>query len=146
MDTHEKGKKIFSSGFNCAQSVVGAFAEKYGLSQKDAFRVAGSFGAGIGRLGLQCGAVTGALIVLGLRYGQTEGHDAEAKAYNYTLARECIARFTQRNGSIICKEILGCDLNTEEGAKIAREKNLFNTVCCKALDDAIDIVEGLIGS
>ena len=87
----------FSEGFSCSQSVLAAFAPEPGLDADAALRVSAAFGGGMGRAGGTCGAVTGALMVLGLRYGPTVA-DKVAKEQTYTQAREFIARFEAASG------------------------------------------------
>ncbi len=113
-------------GFNCAQSVLSAFADRAGISAEHALRVAGPFGGGIARTGEVCGALSGALMVLGLLYGQDR---AEAKEQIYAIAREFSEQFRRRHGSILCRELLHHDISTPEGLQAAREQNAFATVC-----------------
>jgi C_GCAxxG_C_C family probable redox protein len=143
MNKSEKAKSIFSS-YNCAQSVLAAFGNDFGLSDEMSFKIAGSFGGGLGRSGKTCGAVSGALMVLGLRYAQTQPGDNEQKDKNYEMVRTFIKRFTEKNGSCVCAELLGYDISTPEGAKAAKEKGLFSTVCSKVVGDAAEIVETLL--
>jgi C_GCAxxG_C_C family probable redox protein len=134
----------FGEGFNCSQAVLSAFAPDLGLDRETALRVSGAFGAGIARMGQTCGAVSGALMVLGFKYSQVEAGDKPAKEKMYAIAREFMARFEARNGSILCRELLGYDISTPEGMQLIREKGLFVSLCPKLVGDAIEIVEGLV--
>ncbi len=116
----------FARGFNCAQSVLSAFADRAGLSTEHALRVAGPFGGGIARSGEMCGALSGALMALGLLYGEDR---PEAKEHIYTIAREFSEQFRRRHGSILCRDLLHHDISTPEGLQAAREQNAFATVC-----------------
>jgi C_GCAxxG_C_C family probable redox protein len=107
-------------------------------------RVAGAFGAGMARLGETCGAVTGAFMVIGLKHGKTEAADNAAKEKSYALARELSSRFKARNGSSLCRELLGHDLNTDEGMCAATERNLFSTRCPGFVRDAGEFLEELL--
>jgi C_GCAxxG_C_C family probable redox protein len=118
----------FSEGFSCSQSVLAAFAPDLGLDANAALRVSAAFGGGMGRLGHTCGAVTGALMALGLKYGATVA-DPAAKERTYAQAREFIARFEARHGATACADLLGVNISTPEGQAAAREANLFKTVC-----------------
>ena len=138
----EKAKQaaeIFGSGFNCAQSVLAVFCEDYGLSQKEALLVASGFGAGL-RSGEVCGAVTGAVMVIGLKYGQNKAEDKESKQKCNEAAEEFIRAFKGRNKSIICRDIIGCDLSTTQGRQLATEKNLFQTVCSDMVKSAVELL------
>ena len=91
-----------------------------------------------------CGAVTGAFIVLGLKYGKMRAEDNEPKQKTYKLVRKFAEKFKARNDSIICKDILECDISTPQGLRIAREKALFSKVCPKFVQDAAEILEEML--
>ena len=122
----------FARGYNCAQSVLSAFSERYGISCEDALRVASPFGAGMGRRGEICGVLSGALMVLGLEYG---GERPEAKEEVYRLTREFLDQFEKRYGSVHCRDLLGCDISTAEGLQAARDNNVFAAVCPALVDE-----------
>jgi C_GCAxxG_C_C family probable redox protein len=130
----------FSEGFSCSQSVLAAFAPELGLDADVALRVSAAFGGGMGRTGGTCGAVTGALMVLGLRYGPTVA-DKVAKELTYAQAREFIARFEARHGATTCADLLGVNISTPEGQAAAREANLFKTTCPGLVASAAAILE-----
>ncbi|MCJ7663359.1 MAG: C-GCAxxG-C-C family protein [Desulfobacterales bacterium] len=115
-----------------------------GLEQGLAFKVAGAFGGGMARMGETCGAVTGALMAIGLKYGMTKAKDEGARDKTYKLAQELVTRFKERHRSIICRELLGYDLSNPEGRKAAHDKGLFTTLCPKFVRDAVEIVEQLL--
>ena len=89
-----------------------------------------------------CGAVTGALMVLGLRYGPRDAADT-SRDIVYSKVSEFLSRFEEGCGSIICRDLLGCDLSTPEGMKQAVKNDLFKTVCPKMIEVAADLVEEL---
>ncbi len=122
----------FARGFNCAQSIFSAFAGRYGISSEFAVRLSAPFGAGMGRQGEVCGALTGALMVLGLQYGREQPGDKEDI---YRITHEFILQFQQRHGAIRCRELLGQDISTPEGLQSAREKDLFTGVCPMLIDE-----------
>jgi C_GCAxxG_C_C family probable redox protein len=131
----------FSEGFSCSQSVLSAFAPDLGLDTDAALRVSAAFGGGMGRTGRTCGAATGALMVLGLRYGATRGDDRATKERTYALAREFIQRFEARNSGVACAELLGVDISAPEGHSAAREAGLFKTVCPGLVASAAAILQ-----
>ena len=102
----QRAVELFMQGYGCCQSVVCAFADLYGLDEEMAFRIAAGFGGGVGRMRMMCGAVSGLVILAGLECGQTRGEDREGKAACYQLTRQLLDTFKQRNGSIICAELL----------------------------------------
>ena len=132
----------FSGGFNCSQSVFAAFSEKYGVSEEIARKIACGLGGGM-RSAEVCGAVSGAVLVVGLKYGHSIAEDSESKSNCYAKTRELIARFREENGSIICRDILGSDISTPEGYEQARGKGLFTTTCFDMVRSAIAILEEL---
>jgi C_GCAxxG_C_C family probable redox protein len=134
----------FNEGFSCSQALLSTYGPLFGLDRDLAFKVSGGFGAGMGRMGSTCGAVTGALMVLGLKYGRTAAGDRETKEKVYGLVREFIARFKARNDSIICNELLECDISTPEGMKRANELKLVSTRCPTFVRDAAELLEELL--
>ena len=132
--THkEKAMKIFYEKFNCSQAVLGAYADDYGLTVDQAMKVAACFSGGV-RKGEVCGAVSGAIMVIGLKYG--DGPD-------YNKAAEFMERFKEKNASYICKDILGCDISSEAGMLYARENGLFKDICPRMVESAVDILEDM---
>ena len=107
MDHREKAAELFVSGSNCAQAVAVAFCDVTGLEPGLAAKMASSFGGGMGRRREVCGAVCGMLLVLGLLYGYDDpGEKDAAKKAHYALVQQLAGKFRERNGSIICREIL----------------------------------------
>ncbi|MBN2529666.1 MAG: C_GCAxxG_C_C family protein [Deltaproteobacteria bacterium] len=141
----EAAKKTMASGYNCAQSVLTTFAPDMELSRHDALRVAGPFGAGMGLMGNVCGAVTGAFMAIGLRYAKTNDDENDAKHKGYQLVQEFSKKFTEKHGTIQCKELIGLDLNTEEGYATAVDSGIFKTECIQYVEDATAILEELLG-
>jgi C_GCAxxG_C_C family probable redox protein len=140
MDNVEHARSRFEQGFSCSQSVLSAYGPQLGLDAELALRVSGAFGGGMARMGRTCGAVTGALMVIGLQRGNTKADDDEAKDACYNLAMEFVDRFEARHGSITCQELLGYGISTPEGRALANEKGLFDTLCPKLVRDAAEIV------
>lgn len=103
----ERGKEWFKKGFNCSQAVVMAFADVYGLERDMALRMSSSFGGGLGRMRLTCGAVSGMCMLAGLETGSVVEGDNEGKARNYALVQQLAHRFEKEAGSIVCSELLG---------------------------------------
>ena len=106
-DRIQRAVELIMSGYGCSQSVVAAFADLNGLDETMAKRIAAGFGGGVGRMRMMCGTVSGLVILAGLDCGQTEGDDREGKAACYKVVQELLETFKQRNGSIICAELLG---------------------------------------
>ncbi|MZP30934.1 hypothetical protein GTO91_14540 [Heliobacterium undosum] len=144
MEKAEKAAAIFLGGYNCAQAVIAAFAEECGVDEETAKGMAAAFGGGIARTGETCGAVTGAMMAIGLLYGQKSGDDSENKEKTYERVHAFLERFQERNGLLRCKELLGCDVSTPEGRQQAKEADYHNTRCPKFVRDSAEIFESLL--
>lgn len=134
----------FQQGYACSQAVVAAFASQLGCSPEMALKAAAGFGGGLGRQAQTCGAVNGACIVIGLRYGSVDPADKDAKEFTYHTVREFCRQFRARHKTLQCRELLGCDISTPEGLAVAREKNLFTTQCPRFVGEAAEILEQLV--
>ncbi len=117
------------AGGNCAQAVLSVFCEELDLEKGRALRIASGFGAGMGRRQEVCGAVTGAVMAIGMKYGSADPGDREAKETVYRLTRELMSRFQDEFGSCLCRDLLGCDLQSEEGQRQYSAKGLGIKVC-----------------
>ena len=106
MNHADRAHELFLEGYNCSQAVFCAFCDLTGLEIGIAARLASSFGGGMGRLREVCGAVSGALLALGMLRGYSDPQDPAAKAAHYRLVQEYARRFRERNGSIVCRELL----------------------------------------
>ncbi len=133
-----------TTGFNCSQSVLSQFAAQFGMDRDTALRAACGFGAGMGRSGNMCGAVTGGMIVLGLRYGMTDPESPEDKEKTYEEIGKLLERFKAIHGSANCTELMGVDIGTPEGMQEAQDKDLSDTVCSRIVGDVTRILEELL--
>lgn len=106
-DRIKRAVELFKEGFNCSQAVCAAFADMYGYTQEQALQMSASFGGGIGRMRMTCGAACGMFLLAGLHKGCTEGADRAGKEANYKLVQQLADEFSRRNGSLICAELLG---------------------------------------
>ena len=144
MSRIEEALSIFEKEFNCAQSIFGTFAPYYGLDRDIALKIATGFGGGMGRSGRTCGAVTGAYMVIGLKHGLGLSNDSDAKDKTYQIVNEFSYRFLKKNGSMICKEIIGCEINTPEGIEYFRQNDLLDKKCRQCVKNAAEILEELL--
>ena len=140
----EEAVSLFKGGMNCSQAVLCGFCGPLGLDPSVAAKLATGLGGGMGRMGQTCGAVSGACLVLGLKHGASTAQDREAKEKTYQLVREFAERFKTRNASVVCRDLLGCDISTPEGFEEVKRKGRHTTVCAKMVRDAGDILEGLL--
>ncbi len=144
MNNHKETALVYfkeGGGFNCSQAVFAALAPIFDLEVKTATQVAAAFGGGIARTGGTCGAVTGALMALGLTYGATEASDLESKKLTYSKASEFLDQFRERHGTCQCRELVGCDIGTKEGLKFMKENKIAATKCVNYICDAVEIIE-----
>jgi C_GCAxxG_C_C family probable redox protein len=95
-------------------------------------------------MALTCGAVTGAFMVIGLKYGRTSTEDKQAKEETYRRVREFTHKFVVRTGSVICKDLMGCDISTAEGLEYAKQQNIGNTLCPRFVRDSVEILEEIL--
>jgi C_GCAxxG_C_C family probable redox protein len=130
----------FCRGAACSQAILGTYGPSVGLPREQAMKLASGFAGGM-RLAQTCGAVTGAFMVLGLRHAGPECDQRNGRENVYAAIREFAARFQQRNGTVVCKELLGCDISTPDGVREATEKGFFRTICPKLVQDAAEILE-----
>jgi C_GCAxxG_C_C family probable redox protein len=144
MHCSQSAVQIFRNGFSCSQAVVAAFGESLGLEKEIALKISQAFGGGMARLGLTCGAVTGALLVIGLKHGRTRPDDEAAKEKTYALALEFISRFKARHGTIVCRDLIGTDLSTPEGHDEAQARGVFETLCPNFVGSAAEILEQIL--
>jgi C_GCAxxG_C_C family probable redox protein len=124
----ENAVQLFNSGCNCAQAVFATFCEQYDMDKEKGLKLCGGLGGGL-RFGEVCGAVSGAVLVIGLKYGHADASDIESKLLCHAKTAEFIRIFKEKSGSIVCKEILGYDISTQQGMQQAKDKGLFKTTC-----------------
>ncbi|UCH14108.1 MAG: C_GCAxxG_C_C family protein [Bacteroidales bacterium] len=134
----------FNKGFNCCQAVLSTFGVDLGMDEEKAMKIASGFGAGIAYMGDICGAVSGAFMVLGLKFGRSKVEDEKAKEKTYKLIHEFVEEFRSKNGSIKCNDLLGVDVGTKEGLKKASDEGKFSTICPALVRDSAGIVERLL--
>ena len=144
MSKAKKAKEQFEKGFSCAPAVLSTYSDQFGLGQELALKIACGFGGGIGLMGRTCGAVTGAIMVIGLRKGQTDSADEESRQATHKLAKKFIDRFTALHGSIECRELIGYDLSDAAELKLARENKVFENKCSSFVYDAACILEDVL--
>ncbi|EPR10026.1 C-GCAxxG-C-C family protein [Ruminiclostridium papyrosolvens] len=141
----EKAQQLFKEGYNCSQAVFGAFCDDIGMELKNALRIASSFGGGMGRLREVCGAVSGMFMVAGVIYGYDEPKDDEAKKEHYKLIQELAQRFTNINGTIVCRELLGLGKGPDNPIPEERTESYYKKrPCAEYVKCAAEIMEQYI--
>ena len=142
-DKQIKAVDCFNKNMHCSQAVLFAFAEECGITEEMALRLGSCFGSGM-RKGNVCGACSGALMVLGLLFGESHMSDKEERQRSNRINDELMDRFALANGTCICNELLGCDISTPEGVRYARENGLFKEFCPGMVASAVEILDGII--
>ena len=144
MDRAAIAQEYFQKGYNCAQSVVMAFHDLTGLSEEESAKLASSFGGGLGRMREVCGAVSGMALVAGILYGYDDPKVPGAVQKHYALVQEMAGAFRERNGSIVCRELLG-DKSAVRSEPEARTAEYYKKrPCVMLVKDAAEILEAVI--
>ena len=136
----KKARSYFESNHNCAQSVLRALLEHKGIHIDQATQFAAGFGAGITYSGQQCGAISGAMMAIGILEGLKNSDTRQHKARTYDLSSELHKRFSEKFDSIICDELTGIDMSDSEMLKKANDASHFQEICPKFIEAAVRIV------
>lgn len=139
----QKILKYFSEGFDCSQVVLSGVGEELGIEDTIAKKVSACFGGGM-FCGSTCGAITGALMAIGLKYGHSMPNTPEVKNENIAKLMEFKERFLQKYDSLICKELLGYDISVPEEMEKIMEKKLLTTFCPRLVADVISTLKEVI--
>lgn len=134
----------YHQGFNCAQAILSTYGPELGIPVETALKLPLAFGGGMARTGETCGSVSGALMVIGLKYGSSDPKDKKARKKVYILSRKLIKQFKARNGSVSCRELLELNLNSIKGMILAERKKVLKTLCPKFVQDASEILDELL--
>ena len=144
MDRTELATTRFTQGYNCSQCICASYAPLFGVEEEAAFRIAASFGGGMGHLDGVCGAVAGALMVIGLaRFWETGDIRAE-KNRVYEVVEAFVSQFKERHGSTQCTELLGYDLSKQDELAAAVKADRFREVCPRYLAEACRLLDELL--
>lgn len=145
MTRREKAMQLFEEGYNCAQAVFLAFEDLHGIDRKTAAKLSSSFGGGMGRLREVCGAVSGMFMTAGVLYGYDDPKASTEKSDHYSRIQELAKAFEEKNGSIVCRELLGLEVKREVPVPEARTVEYYKKRPCKELvGDAAEILEAYI--
>lgn len=141
MKRSEVAVNKFRDGYCCSQSVLFSFADKLEISEDMALKIANGFGAGMGRKQEVCGAVSGAVMVIGLLYGRGVNDGKDKHEYTYDRVRDFIDAFEAKHNTVLCKKLLdGCDLLSPQGQDSFKSSNMIEK-CYGFVEDAVNILE-----
>ncbi len=136
MSKVNKAVKCFEDGYNCSQAIFSTYSPDLGVPSEQALKIASGFGGGM-RIDGTCGAVTGAFMVLGLKF-------AKGKDRPYDKIIKFADAFCRRNKSTDCQALIGCDIRTEQGMEKATKERLFRSICSPLVRDAAEILEEML--
>jgi len=139
----QQAADLHKQGFNCCQAMTIIYGPPFGLAADQAAKVAAGFGGGIGRMGNICGALSGAIMILGLKYGATDPRDKATKMRTYQIVGKVIERFKQACGSTDCRDLLGFDLSTPAGSLRSQQPGAFDK-CADFVREAGEILEDML--
>lgn len=143
MTKAERAIELFKEGYNCSQSVVGAFCEDFGVDFDTAMKMSEPFGGGMGRMRLTCGAVSGMFMLVGMKYSKAQGGDLETRKLVYRTVQEMAEEFKNKNGTITCAELLGNNLPKDNGSNPTPRTETFykKRPCIGCIADCAEIAE-----
>lgn len=141
MNRVETAVTRFKNGFSCSQAVFSSYAETCGLSLETACRIAGGFGGGIGRTGKTCGAISGAVMAIGLLLKEQNPTEKQFKEKVYPHVRTLLEKFKSIHGSTNCNDLLGIDISTPDGFAKAVEQNIIKTKCPEFVRTCAEFLE-----
>jgi C_GCAxxG_C_C family probable redox protein len=136
MSKVEKAVKCFEDGYNCSQAIFATYGKEFGISPDQAFKIASGFGGGM-RIDGTCGVVTGAFMVLGLKF-------AKGKDKPYDKIIKFAETFCLKNKSTNCQALIGCDIRTKQGMAKATNQGLFRSICSQLVKDSAEILETML--
>jgi C_GCAxxG_C_C family probable redox protein len=140
-DRSEKAAAEFAK-CNCSQAVLSSFGPELGLGKAECLRVAACFGAGMGRLGRTCGALTGGLMVLGLRHAKEMLEDPRGGRDSvYGRVQALTKQFEAEHGSSECATLIGCDMLTAAGRASFTQRGLHQTLCTQLVKSVVEMLE-----
>lgn len=141
----EHAARLFNEGYNCSQAVFGAYCDKLKLDFETALKLTSSFGGGMGRLREVCGAVSSMFMIAGLKYGYIDPKDMNLKQKHYELIQKLSKQFKEKNGSIICRELLGLDIHHDSPAPEARTEDYYKKrPCAELVKCAAEIIDDVL--
>ncbi len=140
----EKAKELFLQGYNCSQAVLGAFCEDIGLEFETAIKLSSSFGGGMGQLREVCGAVSALFMIAGFEKGYTSPTDGGAKAEHYKRIQSLAKQFSEKQGSIICRDLLATKPTGTVEHHDRDEKYYKSRPCLAIVEEAALLAEQLL--
>jgi len=139
----EEATAKFEKGYSCSQAIFSTYSASQGMDHDTALKISDAFGGGMGGLGRTCGAVTGAMMSIGLLHGRTNADDDAAKQKTRSLIKEFVKQFEAIYGTTTCNQLTGYDINDPIQNAEADEKGVYDEKCPGFIKTAADILEKL---
>ncbi len=146
MNNKEIALNYFNGSYNCSQSILATYCESFDIKREQAFRIACPFGGGLAHTGNTCGAVTGALMVIGLKFGTDEKTDINAKEKTYAVSIKFLNDFKERHSTTKCIELIKHDISSEKGMNEARIDKVFSRLCPNYITTAVELLDDMLFS
>ena len=141
----DEAERLFKSGYNCSQAVFVTYADLFQIDRDTAMKLSSPFGAGFGKLREVCGAVSGMTMLSGLATGTTDAADREGKIANYHMVQEMAEAFREKEGTIICRELLNLKPGEDLAEPSVRTEEYYNSrPCVRLVRTAAEIIESVI--
>ncbi len=144
MSRIEKALSQFATGCNCCQSITTAFDPDYNLDSQKALKIGAAFGGGMSRLGNTCGAVSGALMIIGMAFRNDDPEDSDNKEQVYVISQRFLNQFMEIHGTVMCRDLIGINLNDEQDLEKAREAGIFEEKCPNFVKTAAQLLEDIL--
>ena len=144
MDPIAETVGLFENGLNCAQAVITVFGKQFGVDAMTARKLGRPWGGGMGHQAKTCGALTGAIVVLGLMNTATD--EGEAREAAFAAVQKLFNGFKEKYGTTVCKNLLGADMSTPEGRQKIGEKGLVTQFCPGFVRTVSEILDEMINS
>ncbi len=141
----EKSKELFLQGYNCAQAIAGGFSEAVGLDFETAIKLSSSFGGGMGGMREVCGALSGAFVILGAKYGYVSPTDGQAKTNHYKLISETANKFKEKWGTILCRDLMKKLAEEKQAILGDKPEEYKSRPCLVIVEDVAKILEETLG-
>jgi C_GCAxxG_C_C family probable redox protein len=138
-------KYFIDQKYNCSEAVLLALGQAWGVSSDALPLIAGGFGGGVGKKGLICGALSGAVMAIGLRLGSPDPTDTEKRELVVRHVAQLLDRFRDSYGETDCRKLIGCDLSTPEGARKAKEEKIRTEKCRHFVRRAVELAQKIVG-
>jgi len=137
----EEAISFFNNGCNCSQAVVMPYSEELNIDHEIVERISVAFGGGMSKQGKTCGCLSGALMVIGLKYGMDSAKEIEKRINSYNKGKDMIVKFKEVFGAIDCKDLIKLDLDNSKDMEKAQRENVFEKRCSKLVGETIEILE-----